>query len=738
MMGEGTPKPSDRPKKVASRKTTAGKPYHFTKQYAEKSKTPFYGCAFNQFVKFPDAQILATVTTTFLHLYELPIKQKTIIKRDSARIILENRDDFYSVAWCQQPSDIPGIPMTKLVVGGETGRMYVVDYETMTVDRELTGLRGMCNEIRTHPVFPSIIAAASNDRTVQVYDIRCDAPLFICGGRNVHSDKSMSVDWSPNGSHLVDSGYDHKVFLWNFSEPHIVEHLINAIDALDLGEEAPTVEYTDVNEEMAEMILSPKKKALFLTSPEAFAFDVHFDSVDCIRLKMIKGQMYFVSRNCGNSPSLAFWRFGAWDKSQEVVPETDEPNQSVTQLSRKQINGVPIPYFMKFDIDADFQWCVVPGAKGDIQFFALRDREATGPTYTTIVSAEQWIIRQVAFCDRSEFFVAVSDNGIISRYDKNRGQPPIVEEKVKGKRKKETRVKVTVKEEEKRDIELVYETGASSGGRAAEDFDDFVIENDENSDPLIIDLTMDDSDDDIEIVYTGPSTLNKGDKDSKKTAGTPKAPQGSAESARGAPPAPEAPVLAGTSEVAAHNNQMEGVRIKAEPVQGAVSKAGNQNGAEQAEAANPANCGGTSEASQVELQNDTEAGAPEAGNQEDGSSGSLLSINGQEAQKAIERDRPNKAPEDNQTYRDTGDGYQVAYDGPPRYMIPLVPETAPYSPEDYEKRELPDNVSYVRIEEIEEEEEEADEQEEEVLAPHEIPVASEEIVGQEDDPEEEE
>ncbi|CAL2041614.1 unnamed protein product [Caenorhabditis brenneri] len=113
----------------------------------------------------------------------------------------------------------------------------------------------------------------------------------------------------------------------------------NATDALDLGEQPPTVDYTDANQEMAEMIWSPKKKALFLTNPEAFAQDVHFDSVDCIRMRIRKDRMYFVSRNCAYQPTVALWRFGDWDKSKEVVTEPGEPNRCVTQLSRKGTIG---------------------------------------------------------------------------------------------------------------------------------------------------------------------------------------------------------------------------------------------------------------------------------------------------------------------------------------------------------------------------------------------------------------
>ncbi|EGT57786.1 hypothetical protein CAEBREN_13430 [Caenorhabditis brenneri] len=77
--------------------------------------------------------------------------------------------NFYSVAWCQQPSDILGALIIKIVVGDETGRLYVVDYETMKVERELQGLRGVCNEIRTNLQCPTLIAVASNDRAVRVW-----------------------------------------------------------------------------------------------------------------------------------------------------------------------------------------------------------------------------------------------------------------------------------------------------------------------------------------------------------------------------------------------------------------------------------------------------------------------------------------------------------------------------------------------------------------------------------------
>ncbi|CAL2034075.1 unnamed protein product, partial [Caenorhabditis brenneri] len=67
-------------------------------------------------------------------VYKLPSHQEVIQKRNSAEILLKQADSFYSVAWCQQSSDILEAPIIKLVVGGETGRLYVVDYETMKVE----------------------------------------------------------------------------------------------------------------------------------------------------------------------------------------------------------------------------------------------------------------------------------------------------------------------------------------------------------------------------------------------------------------------------------------------------------------------------------------------------------------------------------------------------------------------------------------------------------------------------
>ena len=59
-----------------------------------------------------------------------------------------------------------------------------------------------------------LIASASDDRTVQIWDAATGETLFTYRG---HTKEVSSVAWSPSGSRIASAGYDKMVHVWNAS-----------------------------------------------------------------------------------------------------------------------------------------------------------------------------------------------------------------------------------------------------------------------------------------------------------------------------------------------------------------------------------------------------------------------------------------------------------------------------------------------------------------------------------------
>lgn len=57
-----------------------------------------------------------------------------------------------------------------------------------------------------------LLASASGDTTVRIWDMDTDTPLHTLTG---HKNWVLCVAWSPNGKYLASGGMDNDVWLWD-------------------------------------------------------------------------------------------------------------------------------------------------------------------------------------------------------------------------------------------------------------------------------------------------------------------------------------------------------------------------------------------------------------------------------------------------------------------------------------------------------------------------------------------
>ena len=71
------------------------------------------------------------------------------------------------------------------------------------------------NEIRTSPASAQIVASASKDRTVRLWNVRSADCLAIFGGANGHLDEVISLDFDVDAHFIASSSMDHTVRIWD-------------------------------------------------------------------------------------------------------------------------------------------------------------------------------------------------------------------------------------------------------------------------------------------------------------------------------------------------------------------------------------------------------------------------------------------------------------------------------------------------------------------------------------------
>lgn len=125
-------------------------------------------------------------------------------------------EDFVSLSWAHLDQAEP-----LLIGGGDSGLLRVFDVRKGDLKATLIGHgRGTINDLATHPIYPWIVASASQDTSIRIWDLRrwnskhepqC---VVICGHGHGHSESVLSVSWHDNGRYLITGAHDHRICVW--------------------------------------------------------------------------------------------------------------------------------------------------------------------------------------------------------------------------------------------------------------------------------------------------------------------------------------------------------------------------------------------------------------------------------------------------------------------------------------------------------------------------------------------
>uniref|UniRef100_A0A1I7TUU7 WD_REPEATS_REGION domain-containing protein n=1 Tax=Caenorhabditis tropicalis TaxID=1561998 RepID=A0A1I7TUU7_9PELO len=397
----------------STKEAISTRPFIGTFKFRESHKKEVFGCAFNQFIKWPNTQIAAAVGGNFVHIYEFPETPHKINKLFDLPFSSDYEELFYSVAWCRDGDEV------KVVAGGDSGLLYVWDFAEKKLERTLTGCNNHINDIRTCPTTSTLIAMCSNDLTARIFDVRAATCLFVLAGRTSHHQRIFSVDWAPNGSHVVTVSEDHLILNWDLSTSEAKEHLEACLKDLDDGKEIRDFEHYKGNQllENARGIVNPDKKALFIVNPSHRINSLHHQCIDCVRTIAAgpnRDQVYHFTKSVVSKCHIRCWRFGSHDDRVEK-PSDGEPCVSHVELFRKNIPIGEIS-FNKFAVDPQRKWLVSGGDTGTLHFFDMRDFEGTASKFDIEVPLN--MPRQVDFCDGGHIIFVVGNKECMCRLDR--------------------------------------------------------------------------------------------------------------------------------------------------------------------------------------------------------------------------------------------------------------------------------------------------------------------------------
>ena len=112
-----------------------------------------------------------------------------------------------------------------LAVAGSSGQIKLLEACSGTPFTTLIGHgAGLINDLATHPVYPWILASASIDESIRIWDLRrwddkYESPcIIICGHGQGHHEGLLSISWHLSGRYIVSGAHDNAICVWTIPD----------------------------------------------------------------------------------------------------------------------------------------------------------------------------------------------------------------------------------------------------------------------------------------------------------------------------------------------------------------------------------------------------------------------------------------------------------------------------------------------------------------------------------------
>lgn len=126
----------------------------------------------------------------------------------------QKEEEFYTVSWAVGDN---GSPL--LACSGSNGVIRIVDCGKGSFLKSFIGHGDSVNELRTQTLKPCLIASASKDESVRLWNVNTGVCILIFAGAGGHRNEVLSVDFHPSDVLKIAScGMDNTIKIWSLKE----------------------------------------------------------------------------------------------------------------------------------------------------------------------------------------------------------------------------------------------------------------------------------------------------------------------------------------------------------------------------------------------------------------------------------------------------------------------------------------------------------------------------------------
>lgn len=374
----------------------------------ESHRAPLYCASFNYLCQ-QHSDLFATVGSSRATVYRcLPDGNLQVVQvyRDS-----NNSEEFYLCRWSHDTRTGASL----LVLAGKNALVRVVNCATGMLEVTFEGHGQSINDIAVHPTRPHLVATASKDHSLRLWNIRSRTCVLIFQGDGGHKNEVLSVEWRPGGDlTLVSAGMDNHIKVWDLTS--FESNLIESDDwDASLGAAFP-IRHVAV--------------------PNFSAEGVHWNYVDCIRWL----GNYLLSKSVDDK--IICWRpepemargphtlgAGPGSAKQFKGGRTESlgrwwPDGGVHVVGELQLEGTRDYWWMRFSLDPKGRILAQGTIKGHVLLYDLTTfhqnpvarlepkRLAARPDESRGI-----LVRQTAVSVDGNIVISCHDDGSVTRYD---------------------------------------------------------------------------------------------------------------------------------------------------------------------------------------------------------------------------------------------------------------------------------------------------------------------------------
>lgn len=130
-------------------------------------------------------------------------------------------EEFWTCCWTLNLTTHEPI----LVLGGKRGVIRVIDIDlttNVTIEpKNLIGHGDGINQLKVASHYPYLIASASKDHSIRLWNIQTNVCVAIFHGIGAHRDSVVSIDFNFKCTKLLSGGCDHIIAIWDLTTPQM-------------------------------------------------------------------------------------------------------------------------------------------------------------------------------------------------------------------------------------------------------------------------------------------------------------------------------------------------------------------------------------------------------------------------------------------------------------------------------------------------------------------------------------